>query len=121
MYKRREFLTLSGSIAGGLLLAPLACKLNSKEGDIKEFGLQLYSLRDELPKDVKGILKEVNLAGYKQIESYENKELGMFWGMTNKEFKNYLDSINLVIISSHCDPTKEGFEQKANAATEIGM
>lgn len=42
--------------------------------NIKEFGLQLYTLRDELPKDPKDILKQVAAMGYKQIESYEGKK-----------------------------------------------
>jgi len=120
-YKRREFLRLSGSVATGLALAPLACKLMPKEtGDIKEFGLQLYTLRDVLPKDVKGTLKEVSLAGYKQIESYQHAELGMFWGMTNKDFKNYLNSLDLTVVSSHCDINKD-FQKKVDEAAAINM
>src|SRR5437868_1346654 len=120
-YKRREFLKLSGNIATGLALAPLACKLMPKEtGDIKTFGLQLYTLRDVLPNDVKGTLKEVSLAGYKYVESYEHDKLGMFWGMTNKEFKNYLSSIDLDIVSSHCDINKD-LQKKADEAAAIDM
>jgi sugar phosphate isomerase/epimerase len=115
-YKRREFLRLTA----GLALAPLACKLMPhEEGSIKSFGLQLYTLRDVLPKDPKGILKEVSLAGYKQIESYEGPQ-GMFWGMSNTEFKDYLDGIGMTVISSHADIDKD-FEKKANDAAAIGM
>jgi len=120
-YKRREFLKLSGGIATGIVFAPWACKLMPKEsGDIKEFGLQLYTLRDVLPKDVKGTLKEVSLAGYKQIESYDHGELGMFWGMTNKEFDSYLNSLDMKVVSSHCDINKN-FEKKVEDAAAIGM
>ncbi|MDE3143390.1 MAG: sugar phosphate isomerase/epimerase, partial [Bacteroidota bacterium] len=45
---------------------------------------------------------------------------GMFWGMTNKEFKKYMDELGMKIISSHCDTTKD-FERKAAEAAEIGM
>jgi sugar phosphate isomerase/epimerase len=120
-YKRREFLKLSGNLATGLALAPIACKLMPKEtGDIKPFGLQLYTLRDVLPKDPKGILKEVSLAGYKYVESYKHSELGMFWGMTNKDFKNYLEGIDLDIVSSHCDINKD-FQKQVDDAAAIGM
>jgi sugar phosphate isomerase/epimerase len=119
-YKRREFLKLTGSIATGLALTPLACKLMPKEtGDIKTFGLQLYTLRDVLPKDPKGILKEVSLDGYKQIESYEGAS-GMFWGMSNTEFKSFVDDLGMTIVSSHCDIEKD-FEKKAADAAAIGM
>ena len=120
-YKRREFLKLSGHIATGLVLAPIACKLMPKEtGDIKEFGLQLYTLRDVLPKDPRGVLKEVSLAGYKQIESYEHSELGMFWGMSNKDFKSYLNGLDMNIVSSHCDINKD-FQKKVDDAAAIEM
>jgi sugar phosphate isomerase/epimerase len=120
-YKRREFLKLSGNVAAGLALAPLACKLMPKSsGDIKPFGIQLYTLRDVLPGNVKGVLKEVSLAGYEQIESYEHSEMGMFWGMTNKDFKSYIGNIGMTIISSHCDINKD-FEKKADDAAAIEM
>src|SRR5258706_2803778 len=120
-YKRREFLRLSGNLAAGLASATIACKLMPKDsGDIKEFGLQLYTLRDVLPNDPKGTLKEVSLAGYKYVESYEHSQLGMFWGMTNKDFKNYLDGIDLGIRSSHVDINKD-FQKKADDAAAIGM
>ena len=120
-YKRREFIKLTGNLATGLVLSPLACKLMPKEtGDIKTFGLQLYTLRDVLPKDPKGILKEVSLAGYKQIESYEHAQLGIFWGMTNTDFKNYLDSLEMTTVSSHCDINKD-FQKKVDDAAAIGI
>lgn len=119
-YKRREFLKLGGSLATGLMLSPMACKLMSKDdGDIKTFGIQLWTLRDELPKDPKAVLKEVSLAGYKQIESFEGTQ-GIFWGMTNKDFKSYLDGLGMTIIASHCDINKD-FQKKADDAAAIGM
>ena len=119
-YKRREFLKLTGNIATGLVLAPLGCKLMNKEsGDIKNFGLQLYTLRDVLPNDPKGVLKEVSLYGYKQIESYEGPK-GMFWGMSNTEFKNFMDDLGMAIVSSHCDINKD-FQKKVDEAVAIGM
>jgi sugar phosphate isomerase/epimerase len=121
MYKRREFLKLSGSIAGGLVLFPLACKLMPKEGgDINNFGIQLYTLRDIMPNDPKGVLKEVSLAGYKQIESYNNDPLGIFWGMSNIDFKKYLDDLGMTLSSSHCDINKN-FQKTVDDAAAIGM
>ena len=140
-HKRREFLRLSGNLAAAFAMAPIACKLGSQkektaEGENKDttstnntnapavaaietFGLQLYTLRDDLPKDPKGILKQVADMGYKQIEGYEGPK-GLWWGMKNKEFKSYLDSLGLVMISSHCD-FKKDFDKKAAEAGEIGL
>jgi sugar phosphate isomerase/epimerase len=85
----------------------------------ESFGLQLYTLRDVLPKDVKGVLKQVADFGYKEIEGYEGS-MGLFWGMKNTEFKKYLDDLGMKMVSSHCN-WKENFEQKAAQAAEIGM
>jgi sugar phosphate isomerase/epimerase len=83
------------------------------------FGLQLYSLRDVLPKDPKGVLKQVASFGYKQIEGYEG-EKGIYWGMKNTEFKSFLDDLGMKMISSHCN-YKQDLERKADEAAAIGM
>lgn len=57
--------------------------------------------------------------GYDQIESYEGDK-GMFWGMTNTDFKKYMDDLGMKIVSSHCNIDEE-FDRKANEAAEIGM
>ena len=120
---RRKFLSITGTVASGLLLSGFSrCHSLEKipiEKNLSTFGLQLYSLRDVLPQNPKKILKKVAGYGYSQIESYEGPK-GMFWGMTNIEFKKYLDDLDLKIISSHCD-TSINFEQKAEAAAAIGM
>lgn len=120
---RRKFIKTTGSLTGGLMLANLSglslidsCNMNGK---ISNFGIQLYTLRDDLPKDPKDILQQVASFGYKQIESYEGPK-GMFWGMSNIEFKKYMDDLGMKIVSSHCDITKD-FEKKAAEAAAIGM
>jgi sugar phosphate isomerase/epimerase len=121
MYNRRSFLKATGTLASGLLVGRSAFSMDdfSTNGAIKNFGLQLYSLRDDLPKDPKGVLKQVASFGYKQVESYEGKQ-GMFSGMTNKEFKKYMEELGMTIVSSHCNINND-FETKAAQAGEIGM
>ncbi|GAB3010941.1 sugar phosphate isomerase/epimerase [Niabella terrae] len=118
---RKHFLKISGGAALGVALGSCSGGKNSLgfNGTIKNPGLQLYTLRDDLPKDPKGILKQVASFGYKQIESYEGQQ-GMFWGMSHKDFKKYMDDLGMTIVSSHCDHTKD-FERKAAEAGEIGM
>ena len=49
-----------------LLLAPsFACVAQKKA-----VGLQLYSLRVDLPKDLKGTIEKVGKAGFSQVETY---------------------------------------------------
>ncbi|MGJ7032582.1 sugar phosphate isomerase/epimerase family protein [Niabella hirudinis] len=125
MYNRKDFLKRSGGAALGLMLGPslyAGCSASSRSkatGSISAVGLQLYSLRDDLPGDPKGILKQVAAFGYKEIESYEGAQ-GMFWGMGHKGFKQYMDELGMKIVSSHCDYTND-FERKAAEAAEIGM
>ncbi|MFT3903089.1 MAG: sugar phosphate isomerase/epimerase [Niabella sp.] len=118
---RKNFLRLSGGAALGVAFSSCANGMTASgsKGTIKNLGLQLYSLRDDLPKDPKGVLKQVASFGYKHIESFEGGQ-GMFWGMTNKEFKKYMDSLGMKMVSSHCD-FRHDFERKAAEAGEIGM
>jgi sugar phosphate isomerase/epimerase len=130
-YQRRNFLKTTGALATGALILPQwACKSNTNQQaadeevdevipSLSDFGLQLYTLRDDLPKDPKGILKQVASFGYSQIEGYEGDQ-GMFWNMGHTAFKSYLDDLGLYMVSSHCN-INENFEEKAEQAAEIGM
>lgn len=122
-FNRKEFLKLGGQLTTGLMLTPFTSKLieteRQLEGKLKKFGLQLYTVRDDMARDPKGILKQIASFGYKQIESYEGPG-GMFWGMTPSDFKKFLDDLGLEMIASHCDATKD-FEKKAGEAASIGM
>ncbi len=116
---RRNFLKTGGWLASGLVLSSKS--LTALSGNIitKNFGLQLYTLRADLPKDPKGIIRQVAGFGYNQIEGYEGAQ-GMFWGMKNTDFKKFVEDQGMVFVSSHCDINKN-FEQKAAEAGAIGM
>jgi len=116
-FSRRNFLITGAALASGSMLQSFDFLENNSK--LKTFGVQLYTLRDDLPKDPKGVLKQLAGFGYKQVESFEGPK-GFFWGMTNKEFKSYMDSLGMSIVSSHCD-FKKDFERKAAEAGEIGM
>ncbi|HWC54563.1 MAG TPA: sugar phosphate isomerase/epimerase [Chitinophagaceae bacterium] len=120
-YKRRDFLKLTGGLAlTGLAGKEIFSSISDDTMKLKKFGLQLYTLRDDLIKgDPKEILKLVAAAGYKLIESYEGAK-GIFWGMSHTEFKSYMDDLGMKIISSHCDINKN-FEKKVEQAAGIGM
>lgn len=93
-----------------LLLLAIAC--TSTQPDSKEIpqeetkmeesfgGLALYTLRDTMAKDPKGVLKTVADIGYKYIEAAGYRD-GKFYGMAPEEFKNYLAEIGIDPISSH--------------------
>lgn len=123
-YHRRTFLKLTATLGAGLAVSPFAnglmgCSPAAKANVQNNFGLQLYTLRDDLPKDPKGVLTQVAGFGYKQIESYEGEQ-GMFWGMGHTGFKKLMDDLGMTIVASHCDINKD-FERKAAEAAAIGM
>lgn len=131
-YTRRKVLRTAGALgAAALILPSWACKestVSSAEvvdsGDVlfspslSSFGIQLYTLRDIIGDDPKGILKSLSQFGYKEIEGYEGDQ-GIFWNMPHTEFKAYLDELNMVMVSSHCDMDKD-FERKAAQMAEVG-
>jgi len=97
MTTRREFLTQAGLVTAGMMIAP---KLFSAEGS-KVVGLQLYSLRNQLPNDVKGVIPKVAAAGYKSVETFGySKERG-FWGLDAKAFSDLLKDNGLKTSSGH--------------------
>lgn len=123
-YKRREFLKTATVLGSGLAFAAVSnnlagCASAKHRAPNKTFGLQLYSLRDDLPKDPQGVLKQVASFGYTQLESYEGDK-GMFWGMKNTEFKKYVNDLGMDVVSSHCN-INQNFERKAAEAGAIGM
>jgi len=98
---RRNFLKLSATGAlGALVLSQYAFK--SAPVDPKTFGIgiQLYTIRDAMAKDVPGSLKKVSDLGYKYLElaSYAN---GKFYGYEPAEFKKIVSDLGMVILSSH--------------------
>lgn len=121
--KRRDFI-INSSIVSASIVAPLSISACSSKEAIQKniFGIQLYSLRDEMAKNPKETLIKLASYGYKYIEGYEGS-LGLFWGMTNIEFKNFLDGLGLTMISSHCGDTNnlESFNKKSAEASEIGI
>lgn len=67
----------------------------------KDIGLQLYSLRDLIGKDVPGILDSVGKVGYTNVEAASYGD-GKFYGMEPAAFKALCKKKGLNFISSHC-------------------
>lgn len=66
----------------------------------KNIGLQLYSIRDSIKKDVPAAIAKVGKMGYKFVEPAGYKD-GKFYGMEPAAFKSLCESNSLKIISSH--------------------
>ena len=140
-FNRRSFIKSAGAAAAGtaftssLALSLSSCGLTgNKSGDsdststskittvtasIPDFGLQLYSVRDIIGKDPKGVLKQIAGFGYRKVESYQGDQ-GVFWGMKPAEFKAYMTELGMTIVSTHADTTKN-LEKTAAEAAEAGL
>ena len=119
--RRREFV-LKGSLLTTSILAPMSLSSCNNSSDKNKVGIQLYSVRDEMIKNPKETLAKLASFGYKYVEGYEG-DLGLFWGMSNLEFKSYLDGLGLNMLASHCGDTNnlESFKAKCDQAAEIGL
>lgn len=102
MNSRRNFIKLSGLAAAGVLVAPSFAFKPAK----KRIGIQLYSLREQLPKDVKGVIRKVADVGYKEVETYGYSKKNGFWGLDAKAFKQLLKENGLKAPSGHFDLNK---------------
>ena len=124
MSTRREFLTQTAIVSAGLMIAPQL--LSAKSSSV--IGLQLYSLRDQLPKDVKGVIAKVAAAGYKEVEPFGYSKQNGFWGLDAKAFSALLKDNGLTTPSAHFGMDQyfvqgktDDFESYIEAANITGM
>jgi len=80
-------------------------------------GLQLYSLRDQLAKDVPGSLARVHNFGIKYVE------LAGTYGLTPAAFKRQLDSAGLTPVSAHFayEKFRDSIDSVIGEATLFGL
>ena len=123
MNSRRTFIKQAGiAAAAGLVLPSFACVKTSNG-----VGLQLYSLRELLPQDPRGVIAKVAEAGYKKVETYGYSAKDGFWGLDPKSFKNLLIENGLTAPSGHYgidryiqDGNEEELKSFIAAASAIG-
>ena len=73
----------------------------------KSFGLQIYSLQQELYNDLPARLKEVKAMGYERLE-LAGYGMGKIGKVDMMEFKKMAEDAGLKIVSSHVNPSVEG-------------
>jgi sugar phosphate isomerase/epimerase len=93
---RRSFLALAGAL-------PLALKTSALSAANVPVGLELYSVRDELAKDLTGTVKAVAKIGYQVVEFYSPY---FAWTPERaKEVRKLLDDVGVRCRSTHNDAT----------------
>lgn len=105
MSSRRTFMQQAGLIAAGLMIKPSGIFANSRENTINKIGIQLYTLREQLAKDVKSTIQKVAQTGYSHVETFYGykapDQKDQFWGLDPKGLKKLLKENNLVTHSGH--------------------
>lgn len=124
--QRRSFLQKSGLLTAGAFAFSQADLLASAPSKaINPFGVQLYSARDIMPKDPRGVMTQLAQMGYKQFESYSGPQ-GFLWGMQPKEIKSFLDGLGVKMISTHFNYGSErnkpdDLKKSIDMASEAGL
>ncbi|WP_316817736.1 sugar phosphate isomerase/epimerase [Pedobacter nyackensis] len=99
MNSRRTFIKNAGLAAAGAMLLPsFACTTAAAK---RKTGIQLYTLREQIPHDVKGVIEKIAKTGYKEVETYGFNAANGYWGMDPKSFKNLLTANGLTSPSGH--------------------
>ncbi|WEK18744.1 MAG: sugar phosphate isomerase/epimerase [Candidatus Pedobacter colombiensis] len=98
MKSRRTFIKQAGLAAAGAFLLP-SLAYSAPAG--RKIGLQLYTLRNQLPHNVKDVIEKIAQAGYKEVETYSYSPTNGYWGMDPKSFKSLLTTNGLTSPSGH--------------------
>ena len=102
---RRSFLVQSGSVGLASMLS-LRGLSNISLAKYK-MGLQLFTIRAPLAKDVTGTIKKVATIGYQDCETYGyDPAAGTYYGLKAATFKQLLADNKMITTSGHYDFTK---------------
>lgn len=94
---RRKFIQTSTlAVAGTATFTSMAFPSPASS----KIGIQLYTLRDVIFKDAKGVLKQLADLGYQELETFGYND-GMLFGMKAKEFGDYVKSLGMSVPSGH--------------------
>lgn len=88
-----------------------------------KIGLQLYTLRDTISKDPKGVLSKVASFGYKELETFAYRD-GNIFGMPFSEFGSYVKGLGMQVTSGHYPlelAKSDGWEKAVTDAKAIGQ
>lgn len=111
MLSRRSFLVSAGAgIAAGSLMSRAFADHHGK----LPIGIQLWTVKSEMEKDVEGTLKKLYAYGFREIE------FAGFYGKTAAEMGKMLKSIGLTPVSMHAgarEIEKDGAQILADART----
>jgi sugar phosphate isomerase/epimerase len=104
LVSRRSFMLQSTSLLSAALLADNIFA-NTSFAKYK-MGLQLFSIRAPLAKDLSGTIKKIASVGYEDCETYGyDPSQGKYYGLKASAFKQLLADNNMITTSGHYDFT----------------
>jgi sugar phosphate isomerase/epimerase len=115
--KRRDFIcNATVGLAGAAICSQLPESLFASPYG-KPIGLQLYTLRNQLEKDVPGTIKQLAAIGYKDVEIYS------LHGKTPAEFGQILKDNGITASSGHylLPALKSEWNERIEAAKTLGL
>lgn len=118
--KRRSFLSNAAKATLALAAAPLQNyeQLFGKPAKEREWGIQLYTLRSVLPAELKAVIKELSLMGYKKIEGYTS-EKGHYFGIPANRIKSLMEENGMQFLSEHVPLGYEESYKKEGAVASL--
>jgi sugar phosphate isomerase/epimerase len=117
MLSRRAFLE-RGSLALAAMSLPAARAADAQTGPLgRPIGLQLYTVREAVEKDLAGTLRAVAAIGYREVEL-----AGIPTGTTAAEFRRMLGDNGLTAPSMHASMAdlQDGLQQRLDYAKATG-
>jgi sugar phosphate isomerase/epimerase len=116
--RRRKFIQSSAAAVAGMIAIP---SLAEAAAD-RKIGIQLYTLKDVIEDDPKGILKQLASFGYTELETYGYKD-GKLYGLSNAEFGKEVKSLGMQTISGHfgIDLLRNDWERTVADAKVLGQ
>ncbi|GAB3236529.1 sugar phosphate isomerase/epimerase [Algoriphagus aestuariicola] len=129
--QRRKFIQMGAMLGVGAAFMPLQfCAAPKKEGEavaesepimskLDSFGIQLYSVKEDMGADAQATMRALAGYGYKQLEGFDGGK-GILWGMQPTEFKSLMSEIGTTMVASHAN-VYENLDAQAAQAAEVGM
>ena len=127
---RRNFMKTTGAAIGSAaLFSQLPISLISCSSKVpKDFGFQVWTIREKLVPNFAETLKEMAAMGYSQVEmcsplGYSNAGFEPLNSMSGTEMRKIIEDAGLTCVSSHYNmgELRESLDNRIEWATQLGM
>lgn len=86
---------------------------------LSTFGIQLYSVKEDMALDPQATMRSLAAYGYTQFEGFDGGK-GILWGMQPAEFNSLISETGATMVASHAN-VFENLDAQAAQAAEVGM